>query len=813
MEIVSYKSSGNNDALQRIQSRSLQMNPELIARVQEIVDAVRSGGDEALIHFSKKFDNVELTPATIRVDAEFIERTAAKANPQTIAAFRAAIHNVRTFHEHQRENDWQINAEHGVILGQRIVPVAAAGLYVPGGRAAYPSSLVMNAVPAQVAGVQRLVVATPPGTFEQNPNVAAVIAALNIEETYRIGGAQAIAALAYGTESIERVDKIVGPGNIYVAIAKKLVYGAVGIDSIAGPSEVVILADDTATPRFIAADMSAQAEHDAEASAICITTSAKLAQEVAREVELQLAELERREIAAASIRDYGAIFVVNSIAEGCELINRLAPEHLELLTADNDYAASMIENAGAIFFGEWSPEPVGDYFAGPNHVLPTVGTARFSSPLGVYDFVKRQSVIRYTKAAIEHNAATIAAMAEAEGLTAHKQAVLLRLDETATNRHGEKAEIQIDNASELGGTEMKPIRAAESAIEKIKPAVRAITAYTLAPYRASIKINQNENPFDMPETIKRDVEERLQNRQWSRYPDFVPTPLLEALARHAGWQPDGTLAGNGSNELIQATLMVTVGQGARVLIPEPTFTLYRQIVTVMGGEVISVPLTDTLQFDIDAIQQKASQADVIILCSPNNPTGCRIEDDDLLHLAQNFDGLIVVDEAYHEFSGKTVVPLLNQLPNLIVLRTFSKAMAMAGLRVGYLLSSLELAREVHKATLPYNLNLFSATAAEVACEHYELIHPSVAAIITERDRLFAELQQIQGLEPVPSSANFIVTRTRIAPRQLFEELLKRDILIRDVSKYPMLAEYVRISVGSPEENDQLLAALKELFAN
>jgi histidinol dehydrogenase len=806
MEIVRYNSNYSSDALERITSRTLQMNPELIARVQEIVDAVRSGGDEALIHFSKRFDNVVLTPATIRVDAEFVKQAATKADSQTVQAFRAAIQNVRTFHEHQKEEDWQIQAEHGVVLGQRIVPVNAAGLYVPGGRAAYPSSLVMNAVPAQVAGVLRLVVTTPPGTFEQNPNVAAVIAALGIDETYRIGGAQAIAALAFGTESIGRVDKIVGPGNIYVAIAKKLVYGAVGIDSIAGPSEVIILADETANPRFVAADLLAQAEHDAEASSICITTSERLAREVAREVERQLAQLERQEIAAASVRDYGAIFVVQSIEEGCELINRLAPEHLELMTADNDRAASLIENAGAIFFGEWSSEPVGDYFAGPNHVLPTVGTARFSSPLGVYDFVKRQSVIRYTKSAIEQNAETIAVMADAEGLTAHKRAVLQRLEKVQDEKHGKKT-APSEEITKESGFDLQ----AQTAMEKVKPQVRAITAYTLAPYRANIKINQNENPFDMPEAIKQQVEERLRNRAWSRYPDFVPTSLLEALARHAGWKPEGTLAGNGSNELIQATLMVTVGQGARVLISEPTFTLYRQIVTVLGGEVLSVPLTNELQFDIDAIQEKSAQADVMIICSPNNPTGCRISEEDLHYLAQNFNGIISVDEAYHEFSGKTVVPLLNELPNLIVLRTFSKAMAMAGLRVGYLLTSPELAREVHKATLPYNLNFFSATAAEVACEHYELIQPTVDKIISERDRLFAALQQIEGLEPVPSSANFIVVRTRIAPRELFEEMHKRDILIRDVSKYPMLSEYVRISVGSPAENDHLLAALREVF--
>jgi histidinol-phosphate aminotransferase len=361
------------------------------------------------------------------------------------------------------------------------------------------------------------------------------------------------------------------------------------------------------------------------------------------------------------------------------------------------------------------------------------------------------------------------------------------------------------------GADRRPLT--PDALQKIKPAVRAITAYTLVPYRASIKINQNENPFDMPDEIKQEVQRRLSHRAWSRYPDFIPSELFSQLASFAGWKPEGTLAGNGSNELIQATLMVTVSEGTRVLIPEPTFTLYRQIVTVLGGEVLSVPLTAALQFDVDAIRERAisDRADVIILCSPNNPTGCRISDEDLAHLASGFDGLIVVDEAYHEFSGQTVVPLLALMPNLIVLRTFSKAMAMAGLRVGYLLASPDLAREVHKATLPYNLNFFSATAAQVACERYDLLKPQIDMIVGERERLLTALGAIRGVEPVRSAANFIVARTPLSPRKIFEELLARDILIRDVSRYAMLEEYFRLSVGTPDENDRLLTSLEEIM--
>jgi histidinol dehydrogenase len=429
MEIVNYKPDSPSEALRRIRSRSLQMNAEIVARVAEIVEAVRLGGDEAVIRYTEEFDGVHLTSAELRIASDFIREVASRADERAVAAFGQAIRNVRAFHQHQRELSWQVTADADVKLGQRILPLASAGLYVPGGRAAYPSSVIMNAVPAQVAGVRRIAITTPPGTIERVPEVAAVIAELGIEEVYQIGGAQAIAALAFGTETVPRVDKIVGPGNIYVAIAKKLVYGSVGIDSIAGPTEVIVLADETADARFVAADLLAQAEHDQQASAICITTSTELARNVARELERQLALLERRSIAQASIENYGAIFLVESLEQGCELVNLIAPEHLELMTRQNERIAEMIENAGAIFFGEWSPEPVGDYLAGPNHVLPTMGTARFSSPLGVYDFLKRQSVICYSRDAIMKNADSIAAMADAEGLTAHRRAVLIRKGE------------------------------------------------------------------------------------------------------------------------------------------------------------------------------------------------------------------------------------------------------------------------------------------------------------------------------------------------------------------------------------------------
>ncbi len=354
----------------------------------------------------------------------------------------------------------------------------------------------------------------------------------------------------------------------------------------------------------------------------------------------------------------------------------------------------------------------------------------------------------------------------------------------------------------------------KNSLDKIKPGVRALRAYTLSPDRAQVKMNQNENPWDAPARIKEEARRRLEDRRWSRYPDFVPASLHERLAAFAGWPADGIIAGNGSNELIQALLMVTVGVGKRVLITEPTFALYRQISSVLGGEVVSVPLTSQLNYDVEALQAAVTdlQPDVTIICTPNNPTGCVLDDDDLRALLKATDGLVVIDEAYHEFAEHSVVPLLRDHQNLVVLRTFSKAMALAALRVGYLLASPELAREIGKAVLPYNLNAISQTAAEVAVEMYEAeLRPLVRSIIGERERLYGALSKINGLTPVSSHANFMVVRSTMNPKRVFAELLNRNILIRDVSGYPMLSQYFRVSVGTPEENDLLLRALAEIF--
>jgi histidinol dehydrogenase len=415
--------------LARVRSRSVSVDRELMRVVEEIVDEVRNRGDATLVDYALKFDGIRIQASDLRVAENEIAESAARVEPRVLQALRTAIENVRHFHDRERATSWEFQTESGVRLGQRITPVDSAGLYVPGGTASYPSSLIMNVVPAQTAGVARIAVCTPPGTVQSNPAVAAALRELRIGEVYQVGGAQAIAALAFGTETIPRVDVITGPGNKYVAAAKKLVYGAVGIDSIAGPSEVVIFADETAREDFVAADLLAQAEHGEDASAILITTSEALASKVAAEVTRQVATLVRRATILRSLAEYGAIILVDDDQQACDMVNELAPEHVEIMAANADDIAAGIRHAGAIFFGENSPEAVGDYLAGPNHVLPTGTTARFSSALGVQNFQKRTSIVRYTRKKIGETAGSIATLAEAEGLHAHARSALIRVED------------------------------------------------------------------------------------------------------------------------------------------------------------------------------------------------------------------------------------------------------------------------------------------------------------------------------------------------------------------------------------------------
>ena len=348
-------------------------------------------------------------------------------------------------------------------------------------------------------------------------------------------------------------------------------------------------------------------------------------------------------------------------------------------------------------------------------------------------------------------------------------------------------------------------------LSTIKPAVKRLDPYMLKHFSAPVKINQNENPFDMPEVIKDAVYEAVVSKAWSRYPEFLPSSLVSQLADFTQWTGEGILVGNGSNELIETLMVVTVERGKRVVLPQPTFKLYAMFAKILGGECIEVYLKPDLEFNIEALVNASRRAALTVICSPNNPTGCMLRQTDLKEILQATEGLVVIDEAYHEFSRQSVVPLLKQFENLIVLRTFSKAMSMAGLRVGYLLGNPNLVKQISKAKLPYNLNVFSMTAAGAALKYFDLLQPQIDKVISERDRLWARLRLIPGVEPFPSQANFIVFRLTVAPRMVFDALCQDGVLVRNVSGYPMLSRFLRVSVGLPAENDRFVASLSSIM--
>lgn len=430
MRIVRLDETSRKNILADLLKRDPNQYGTYANAVQDIIDTVKRDRDKAVFAYTREFDHADIDPSNIRVTEEEMEEALKEVKPELLEVMKKSLKNIQEFHEKQKQYSWFDSKPNGTILGQKVTALESAGVYVPGGKAAYPSSVLMNIIPAKVAGVDRIVMVTPPGRDGKvNPVTLTAARLSGVTEVYKVGGAQAIAALAFGTESIPRVDKIVGPGNIFVALAKKAVYGHVSIDSIAGPSEILVLADESANPRFVAADLLSQAEHDELASSILVTTSMELAQKVSEEAERFTNQLSRTEIIRKSLDQYGYILVADSMKEAIETVNEIAPEHLEIVTKNPFEDMTKIRHAGAIFIGEYSSEPLGDYFAGPNHVLPTNGTARFFSALSVDDFVKKSSIVYYSKEALYEVHQDIEAFANAEYLTAHANSVKVRFEE------------------------------------------------------------------------------------------------------------------------------------------------------------------------------------------------------------------------------------------------------------------------------------------------------------------------------------------------------------------------------------------------
>ena len=811
-------------------TRLLHWSPEQDQGIEQAVSAiladVQARGDEALMDYTRRFDRLEVHEAAgLRPSQAELQAALDGLPALERQALERAAERIRRYHEHQRASSWMYTEADGTRLGQRVLPLDRVGLYVPGGKAAYPSSVLMNAIPAQVAGVKELVMVVPTPDGVRNPAVLAAACLAGIQEVYTIGGAQAVAALAYGTRSIRPVDKIVGPGNAYVAEAKRRVFGTVGIDMIAGPSEILVVSDGSVPADWVAVDLFSQAEHDEMAQAILISPDAAFLDAVAEAIARLLPGQPRRAVIGKSLADRGALIHVRSMQEAAELVNRVAPEHLELAVRDVDGLLADIRHAGAIFMGRWGCEALGDYCAGPSHVLPTMRTPRFSSPLGVYDFQKRSSLIEPSAAGADHLAKVAATLARAEGLEAHAQSAEYRLGGEGVNA-AVAGQVASDGgvAPAAAGT-VSPAQIAARVERHVRPDVQRMAAYHVADATDAIKLDAMENPWRLPRALQAELAQRLTALAINRYPSGnTYTALKQAIACHDGLDGiDGLVLGNGSDELISLLCQLVAQPGATIMAPAPSFVMYEMGARLAGVGFVPVPLRPDFSLDREAMLQaiETHRPALVFLAYPNNPTGNLFDADDVRAILQATDGLVVLDEAYAPFAGGA--SWLSQLPawpNLAVMRTCSK-WGLAGARIGYLASASAWAAQLDKIRPPYNISVLDAETACFAFQHHADFDQQTRALCTERQTLVQRLQAMQGPQGLshvyPTAANFVLVRlaggqgdaagpsraTRVAAA-----MRAAGVLIKDASRmHPALAECLRLTVGAPEENEAMLQAL------
>lgn len=801
-------------------TRLLHWSPEQDQGIEQAVSAILADvqvrGDEALMDYTRRFDRLDVHKAAgLRLSQAELQAALDGLPALERQALERAAERIRRYHEHQRTSSWMYTEADGTRLGQRVLPLDRVGLYVPGGKAAYPSSVLMNAIPAQVAGVKELVMVVPTPDGVRNPAVLAAACLAGIQEVYTIGGAQAVAALAYGTRSIRPVDKIVGPGNAYVAEAKRRVFGTVGIDMIAGPSEILVVSDGSVPADWVAVDLFSQAEHDEMAQAILISPDAAFLDAVAEAIARLLPGQPRRAVIGKSLADRGALIHVRSMQEAAELVNRVAPEHLELAVRDVDGLLADIRHAGAIFMGRWGCEALGDYCAGPSHVLPTMRTPRFSSPLGVYDFQKRSSLIEPSATGADYLAKVAATLARAEGLEAHAQSAEYRLATPGGKVPG----------TQPAQGAVSPAQIAARVERHVRPDVQRMAAYHVADATDAIKLDAMENPWRLPGALQAELAQRLAALAINRYPSGnTYTALKQAIARHDGLDGiDGLVLGNGSDELISLLCQLVAQPGATIMAPAPSFVMYEMGARLAGVGFVPVPLRPDFSLDREAMLQaiETHRPALVFLAYPNNPTGNLFDADDVRAILQATDGLVVLDEAYAPFAGgASWLSQLQAWPNLAVMRTCSK-WGLAGARIGYLASAPAWAAQLDKIRPPYNISALDAETACFAFQHHADFDQQTRALCAERQTLVQRLQAMQGPQGLshvyPTAANFVLVRlaggqgdgagpsraTRVAAA-----MRAAGVLIKDASRmHPALAECLRLTVGAPEENEAMLQAL------
>ena len=820
-------------------ARLLHWSPEqdqgIETAVSGILADIRARGDEALLDYTRRFDRVPATQAAdLRLTKADLQAALDSLPATERTALERAAERIRRYHEHQRAASWMYTEADGTRLGQRVLPLDRVGLYVPGGKAAYPSSVLMNVIPARVAGVPELVMVVPTPDGVRNPAVLAAACLAGIEEVYTIGGAQAVAALAHGTPMIRPVDKIVGPGNAYVAEAKRRVFGTVGIDMIAGPSEILVVSDGSVPPDWVAVDLFSQAEHDEMAQSILISTDAAFLDAVAESVARLLPAQPRQAVIGKSLADRGALIRVDTLEQAADLVNQVAPEHLELAVRDVDGLMAHIRHAGAIFMGRWGCEALGDYCAGPSHVLPTMRTARFSSPLGVYDFQKRSSLIEPSAEGADHLAKVAATLARTEGLEAHAQSAEFRL-----------ASRQADAPGAVVPITQQPAMATQAAVRvarHVRPDVQAMHGYVVPDATDAIKLDAMENPFRLPQALQAELGRTLAALAINRYPSGTTyRALKQAIAVQDGLlgadaQPDVSrlVLGNGSDELISLLCQLVAQPGAVVMAPAPSFVMYEMSAKLAGASFVPVPLQADFSLDLPAMLQaiETYRPALVFLAYPNNPTGNLFDTAAVQAILRATDGLVVLDEAYAPFAGgASWMSQLDAWPNLAVMRTCSK-WGLAGARLGYLAAQPVWTEPLDRIRPPYNISVLDAEATRFALQHFEVFAQQTAALCEARTTLAVRLQALvgsqgslgaNGLDTVyPSAANFVLVRVADTvagatptaqpsrASRVATAMRERGVLIKDASRmHPLLANCLRLTVGAPAENEAMLAALTE----
>jgi histidinol-phosphate aminotransferase len=790
--------------------RPAEADTGLEGRVSELLGQMREGGWDTVAALTRRFDGYDPQRAGIAVES--IHSSAAEVPEGLKLAIAQAAQNILTFHEAQRRTEDPVKVAEGITCYRKWVPIERIGLYIPGGTAPLISTVLMLSIPAKIAGCREIVLCTPANRDGKiDPAILYAAHYCGISTIFPLGGAQAIAAMAYGLGSVPKVDKLFGPGNSYVTMAKQLVSrDGVAIDMPAGPSEVAIIADDSCSPAFVAADLLSQAEHGPDSQALFITCDWDLAEQVRDEVEIQLQRLPRKDIARKAL-DSSLIIVVPEEEELISLVNSYAPEHLIISTRNYRELSEKVTNAGSVFLGPYTPESAGDYASGTNHTLPTSGYARAYSGLSLDSFMKAITFQELTQKGLLGISDAIITMARAEGLEGHARAVLVRAA-------GQRS-VETDHYPSL---RLLPVAGCRLPVRK--------NILGLTPYSSA------RDEFSGMEGIFLDANENPNDTGLNRYPDPHQRKLKEKVAALKGVNEDQLFLGNGSDEAIDLLIRIFCEPGrSRIITMSPTYGMYKVCAGIQDVAVDPVLLNPDFSLNTLALLGAVRfDTRMIFLCSPNNPTGNSIPVEEIVQLAEGFSGIVVVDEAYIDFSsGSSALSILADYPNLVVLQTFSKAWGMAGARVGMAFADPEIISLMDKVKYPYNLSTLAQEAVrkkiegihvpvgasrrapgnrvEKVEEVEKVLHQStVVQIVAERERLADALKTVPCVEKVfPSEANFLLIKVTNA-KSIYNYLVGQGIVVRDRSSQPLCENCLRITVGTPEENDAVVSAFERL---